>query len=322
MRQQRLWTSVTKDTFFKLNVRHAACCKPTCPFPVTPVAYALHQLDVGLKIFWLRNTGTLLLAANTDSITVLCRQKIRSAPRKFHRLVFHTFEWFVDTCFRRDVARYRRVLFAQTDPTESWFMKTWRRMDFFPRWLEHQKKFDRIFQKPDQDDARFMDCPDDVVFQIMANLDLVTQRTLRRTCSRWNDVLASPSLPCHAVAGAPLVYIDNNQQALYLANTLFHYTTHTTRAVLLHQFAHSHSGTILPVLRLLDRSPDYCLSYRRGSVCLWYELEYYPDVSNMQLCCPMIMKDGTRKILVTILMQNPCNGLQKFCWARRKNAES
>ncbi|XP_055351115.1 uncharacterized protein LOC129597537 isoform X2 [Paramacrobiotus metropolitanus] len=327
IRQQRHWTSATKDTFFKLTLRHAACSKKKCPFPVTPLSYWLNQLDVGLKLCWLRYTGTLLLASNADGITVLCRQHVRSAPRKFHRLVFHTFTLFLNTCFRSDMTRYRRVLFAQSDIAEtSWFMKTWRRMDFFPRWLQSQKTLG--LQQYDKDDAIFNEYPDDVLFQIMANLDLVTQRTLRRTCSRWDVVLSSPSLCCHAVAGAPLVYIQDNNQALYLANTLFRYTAPTTRAVLLDQFSHSHSGTILPVLCLLDRSPDYYLSYRRSSICLWYELEYYPPVSNMQIYCTMIMNDGTRKTLEILLgTKEECRKLVfsstnwTYCCSNRTMAE-
>ncbi|XP_055340292.1 uncharacterized protein LOC129589524 [Paramacrobiotus metropolitanus] len=304
VRQARCWMPVTHKTFEKFTVRFTACSQPTCPFPVTPLSYMLSSLDVGLKLFWLQYTGTLIISANDDGITVLRRQKFKRVSKRFHRLVFHLYERFLASFFRKDLALYRRISFTQKDANGSWFMTTWRKMQLFPKWLETHRL--EALDLPESC-FTFSDCPDDVLVQIVSNLDVITQKSLRRICRTWNRVLSCASISREVIVSAPLGYLAGYNQALYLADTLFSYTTTRTRAVLLDQFSHSHSGTILPVLHVIGCPVGYYLSYRHRSICLWHELDLYPDADNMHIYCTMVMEDDTRKTLEILL------GTKKTC---------
>ncbi|XP_055344767.1 uncharacterized protein LOC129592693 isoform X2 [Paramacrobiotus metropolitanus] len=311
IRQRRFWKTATRDSFTKVLVRHEACSLPDCPYPHTPLLYALKRLDVAAKRLWLESTGTLILAADESSITVLCRgTRKKRREGQFHRLIFHQFGMLIEEGFCRGMAHFRCLLFTQrmvdeggTAVTETWFTKTCSRLRFFPDWLRSQTGgFSSIYNHKEPSLPLIGDVPDLLILEIFANLDKVAETDLRRVCWRWNTLQSSKIAARTVILDAPHGYVTWQDMMKYLATALINYTDTFTHSVLLNQFFHSHNYAALLVITQLNLPLKYFLSYRKTSqVCLKYELEMYPAVSNMQISCVMKTKDATKRTLGVML---------------------
>ncbi|XP_055344568.1 uncharacterized protein LOC129592534 [Paramacrobiotus metropolitanus] len=304
IRQKRLWQTVTPETFYKVTVSYASysCHKTDCPFPRSPLldsAKQLDRLDAVMKWVWLNMTGTLILSADDASVTVLCRQKAKRLPNKFHRLVFHLYDRFVE----------QYVKSGGTFRMETWFTKTIRNLLFFPNWLASKSNVvgalvsARISQGRQAFPA-VQTLSDEMLLEVLQNMDRAASRDLKRVCRRWSRIHSTATMDRCVILYSPGRRRDH---LVYLVNAVLQYTAVSTRTLLMKHSSPSHSSTTIRLLKEMQLQLDLYVSYRSevpysSHLCEFYdEMALYPAVNNLHIFCSMKSKSAERLTLEMIM---------------------
>ncbi|XP_055344586.1 uncharacterized protein LOC129592549 [Paramacrobiotus metropolitanus] len=304
IRQKRLWKTVTAETFHKVTVLYASysCHKVDCPFPRSPLldyAKQMDSLDAGMKWVWLNLTGTLIISADDVSVTVLCRQKAKRLPNKFHRLVFHLYDLFMEQYIKT----------GGTFRIETWFAKTFRKLLFFPNWLASKANAAgavvsaRISQGLGEFPA-VQTLSDEMLLEVLQSMDRIARRDLKRVCRRWSRI--------HSMATAErcvILYSPGRRRdhLVYLVNAVLQYTAVSTRSLLMRHSCPSHSSTTLRLIKEMQLQLELYVSYRSSVPYssqlndLRSELMLYPTVNNLNISCSMKSKSAERLTLEMII---------------------
>ncbi|XP_055344520.1 uncharacterized protein LOC129592495 [Paramacrobiotus metropolitanus] len=295
IRQTRFWRTVTPKTFYKVTVPllpYAVCNKGGCTFPRSSLLYYMKLLDVSMKIVWLEMTSTLIISADDVSVTVLCRVKTKRLPKKFHRLVYHLYNNFMERYLEK----------GGTTRVDAWLTKTIRKLLFFPNWLASKSKVAGalIFKGISQDHEalptiHLHTLPDILLRETLQNLDRITQTDLKRVCRRWSRLQSSVTAEKCVILDAPT---DRSDHPIYLARALLKYTAISTRSLILKQFPPSHSYTAMRLIKEMQLQLEVYVSYRCTVTVYWldnmldlfHELCWYPAVNNLHISCIMKSK--------------------------------
>ncbi|XP_055356294.1 uncharacterized protein LOC129601491 isoform X2 [Paramacrobiotus metropolitanus] len=270
IRQKRFWKTVTPRTFYKVTVSYTSCHKAECPFPRSPLLYYLKQLDACMTLVWLDLTGTLIISADDIGVTVLCRQKAKRLPNKFHRLVFHLYDKFTELYYR-----YEALIFKSRSQDHDAF-------------------------------ATLNTLPDVIMLEALQSLDRIGHGELERVCQRWHRLQSSAMAKTVVLLEAP---DRQHNQAVYLAKALLKFTAISTRSLLLMQFSASHSYTTIRLIKEMHLELELYASFRstdlvdyRSYLCdLEDELALYPAVNNLHISCYMNSSSAKRLVLELIM---------------------